>query len=416
MKIAIIGLNYSPEPTGIAPYTTKLAEALARVGHEVQVVTGYPHYPTWKRNEEYEGWRIVEEINGVRTTRLRHYIPSTASFSRRLHMELSFGLRALLAPGWVQSDLVLFVSPALFSVALPLMRAHLRANRPSTAIWVQDIYSRGLEETATSKHIVTRVVKSLEGKIFRLADGVAVIHDRFADYVGRSLKLSPSRIRVIRNWTHISSPPAFDRDAVRQKLAWRSDETIVLHAGNIGIKQGLSNVVKAAQLAEDRGSAVRFILLGDGNQRQHIQRLAQGVKNIDFIPPMSDDEFNITLRSADVLLVNELPGLREMAVPSKLTSYFSAGLPVLAATDKDSTTAGELSNSMAGLRVEPDSPIALVEAAERLAEDKELADKLGRAGVRYAASTLSQDAAIVQYGRWLQELAATRPVIRGTRE
>jgi hypothetical protein len=42
VKIKIVGINYFPELTGIAPYTTGMAEGLAAYGHNVNVVTGLP--------------------------------------------------------------------------------------------------------------------------------------------------------------------------------------------------------------------------------------------------------------------------------------------------------------------------------------------------------------------------------------
>jgi hypothetical protein len=39
-NILIIGLNYLPEPIGIAPYTTGLAAGLSRRGHQVRVRAG----------------------------------------------------------------------------------------------------------------------------------------------------------------------------------------------------------------------------------------------------------------------------------------------------------------------------------------------------------------------------------------
>ena len=45
MKILIYSYNYHPEPIGIAPLMTELAEGLAARGHEVRVLTGMPNYP-----------------------------------------------------------------------------------------------------------------------------------------------------------------------------------------------------------------------------------------------------------------------------------------------------------------------------------------------------------------------------------
>ncbi|MGH2600427.1 MAG: glycosyltransferase, partial [Dehalococcoidia bacterium] len=76
MRILLIGINYWPEETGIAPYTTGLAEHLAARGHEITVLTGVPHYPQWRILESYAGrLRARESIRGVRVRRFRHYVP-----------------------------------------------------------------------------------------------------------------------------------------------------------------------------------------------------------------------------------------------------------------------------------------------------------------------------------------------------
>lgn len=407
LRITILGLNYVPEPTGIAPYTTRLAEQLVEAGHDVTVLTGYPHYPEWKLADGFGGWSRREVINGVKVQRLRHFIPHTVSNFQRMHLELSFGLRLVFAR-WHSPDAVLIVSPALFATALAITRARFGWRKPPTGIWVQDIYSRGLEETSSGNSLSTAIMKRLEGFVLRSATKVSVIHERFGDYLSSELGVPSTDIGTIRNWTHVHATPITDRPAARTRLGWGQDEVIVLHAGNLGVKQGLGNVVDAARLAEARKSRVRFVLLGDGNQKQNIRNVAKGVKKIQFIAPLPDDQFNEALQAADVLLVNELAGLREMAVPSKLTSYFASGRPIIAATESDSTTAGEIEQSGGGIRVDANAPEALLRAAEQLGNDPALSHSLGLAGQEYAAGTLSQEAAIVKYCAWLADLAATR--------
>src|SRR5271165_6474346 len=90
VRVAILGINYAPEPTGIAPYTTGLAAGLTKRGHDVQVLTGYPHYPHWKRDEATSGFRSDEEIDGVRVRRLSHHVPRDLSWGGRAAMELTF--------------------------------------------------------------------------------------------------------------------------------------------------------------------------------------------------------------------------------------------------------------------------------------------------------------------------------------
>ena len=60
----------------------------------------------------------------------------------------------------------------------------------------------------------------------------------------------------------------------------RADQIIVLHGGNMGFKQGLDNVLETAALAKGRKD-LHFVLLGDGNQRGHLeQRVVRDIRKL----------------------------------------------------------------------------------------------------------------------------------------
>ena len=122
--------------------------------------------------------------------------------------------------------------------------------------------------------------------------------------------------------------------AFRSAHRWRDDEVVILHAGNMGYKQGLENVIAAAELAS-RTPEQGAVRPARGRQpaRDARKRPVRACRALEFLPPVADEEFSAALGAADVLLVNERPGVAQMAVPSKLTSYFSSGKPILAATD-----------------------------------------------------------------------------------
>lgn len=404
VKVAILGINYAPEPTGIAPYTTGLAEGLSRRGYDVQVLTGYAHYPQWKRYAATPGLRSNEEIDGVRIRRFNHFVPHALSWGGRAAMELTFGLQ-LMMTRWGRPDVVLCITPPLLAAAMSAVRCRSTWRRPSLGVLVQDLYSRGVEETGATSAIPARVVRALESAALRLADDVAVIHAGFTPYLVERLGVSTRRIREIRNWTHVEAPNRSASTAFRNARCWDADEVVVLHAGNMGYKQGLENVIEAAKFAARNEKRVRFVLLGDGNQRTALEAAGANVDTLEFLPPVSEDDYPAALGAADVLLVNERPGVAHMAVPSKLTSYFQSGKPIVAATAAEGFTAGELAASGAGVRVPADRPDLLVSEALRLATDRTLAAKLGEAGRRYCDALLSEQAALDRYEQWIIDLA-----------
>lgn len=409
MRITVIGINYAPEVTGIAPYTTGFAEGMAAAGHDVYVVTAPPHYPEWRIAAGYEkNSAATTLINGVRVRRVKVRVPATPSPRGRVLLEASFAQAAVRAP-WQHPDLVVIVSPTLLSAAAALAKA--RMMRVPCGVIVQDLYSRGVVETGALKGPLAGVAARFEGAVLGAANGVSVIHDRFVDNVV-NLGVDRAKISVVRNWTHIAQEANVGSSAdLRASYGWKPDEIIALHSGNMGVKQGLENVIEAAKLEGEIGNSadsVRFVLVGDGNQRRVLEEQALGVPNLDILEPLPEDQFRSVLNAADVLLVNEKPGVGEMAVPSKLTSYFISGKPVVAATDASSGAAHEIELSGGGVLVPPGDPAALLRAVRTIGRDNATAERLGASGRDFAVNTLSSATAVERYESWCRSLVAGR--------
>lgn len=407
MKVAILGINYHPETIGIAPYTAGLANALAERGHAVIVLTGYPHYPSWRRSRESTRFRSEESMDRVRVRRFKHPVPRRFSWVGRALMELAFGLQVSTAR-WGRPDVVIVVSPPLLGAAMAILRARLTPRRPAVGVIMHDLYSRGIAETGATSGITALAVRAVESVTLRLADGIAVIHSGFRADIAANLGVDPGRIRVIRNWTHIQEPNLSASSAFRAAHGWSRDEVVVLHAGNVGYKQGLENVVEAAALAQRTGQRIKFVLIGDGNQRRILERDAAGLTTLQFLESVSEDQFPAALGAADLLLVNERPGVAHMSVPSKLTSYFQAGKPVIAAVEPAGYTADEVNAAGGGVCVPPARPDLLLAEVVRIAADRQLATEFGDSGRRYSRDRLQNQHSIDSYEQWIRSLVKLR--------
>ena len=128
-RFLILSINYSPEATGFAPHTTALAEFLVRTGHQVNVVTGFPFAPKWRRWPEYRaGFTQRESMNGVVVTRITHFIPRhPRRIAGRLLMEGSFALVAGVIAG-IRSQSI--DAPFSMLAHSPLLPGRLDSSRP----------------------------------------------------------------------------------------------------------------------------------------------------------------------------------------------------------------------------------------------------------------------------------------------
>lgn len=401
LEVLLLSFYYQPDQTGVAPYSAGMAQGLVERGHRVRAIVGYPHYPQWRIADGYTGLRRREVVDGVEVVRVRHPVPRSSTGLGRIGMEGAYALHAATVRG-PRPDVVLAVSPSLLGVATALRWR--KPGRTAVGVIVQDLYSRAVAETGAIGGRASHLVGRLEAALLSRADGVSVIHEMFRPIVV-GLGVDPARVTTIRNWSHIADATT-DRSATRRRLGWPDDEVIALHSGNMGEKQGLENVVEAARLADLEDRPIRFVLLGHGARRAALEALGTGVRRLQFVDPLPGGDFENALAAADVLVLNEKPGVAEMCVPSKLTSYFTAARPVVAAVEPHGAAAIEMRVAGAGRCVRSGDPRALLDAALLLGVDRDGAARMGAAGRDYADRVLSPPAAVGAYEAWVRSLVA----------
>jgi colanic acid biosynthesis glycosyl transferase WcaI len=393
LRILIFGINYAPELAGIAPYTTGLAEHYASQGHEVEVITGIPHYPEWRP-------RAIDEPTGSnpRVRRYSHYVPRRASAFGRALYEITWLLSASRSLRRARADAVLGVIPSLSGGILASLAAQ-RTGAPFGLIFQDTMGAAARQSGYAGAERLATTIQSIEGSLCRRADRIGIVAEGFRGYLERR-GATPIQIRRVRNWVRWSAPREV-RSETRARLGWGPDEFIALHAGNMGKKQGLDNLLNAA--SELRTEAVRIVLAGGGNDRDRLALRAQGLglQNVTFLDVQRSGSYESMLQAADVLIANQRASVGDMALPSKLTSYFASGRPVVAAVSESSETAHEVNSSKAGLVVDAEVPSKLAQAILSLRNDPLLAGALGESGRRYASLYLESEAALNQFDQLL---------------
>lgn len=402
--LLMVGIYYRPEETGVAAYTTALAEHLVVRGMRVTMLCGMPHYPRWRVFDGYEGrLKYSEVLNGVEVRRIRTFIPREQSALRRAVYEGTSGAHVLSLRKSLQPDAILGVVPNLTG-GLVAAVAGRRYKRPY-GLWVQDLTGPAAEQSGIrgGSGKIARMTSRVEGRTLRSALRIGIVSEGFRPYLNTQ-GVEPDRVRFVPNWSHVPAANK-EREAVRAELGWGPEEQVVLHAGNMGLKQGLEEVVRAAG-ALGSGSRVRFAFLGDGNQRKKLEGLARGAENVAFIDPLPEQDFVNVLNAADVLLLSERASVSDMSLPSKLTSYFHAGRPVLAAVSMEGATARLLQDTGSALVVPAADHKSLAAALDRLRTEPKLSLELARRAARFAEANLSAPASLAKMENVVSDLLA----------
>jgi glycosyltransferase involved in cell wall biosynthesis len=392
---------YWPERSGNAPYVTGLAEYLSSRGHKVVVCTGFAHYPEW-RSSAKSRLAARESRAGVEILRRRHYVPRKQSAARRALYESSLLLAGLTGVRLTERpDVVLGISPTLAAASLAVLTAKMQ-NRPVGLVF-QDVVGRAAAQSGVKGGgVVAGTVREIELLLARRATRIAVTSDGFRRYFEEG-GIDRSKIHLVRNWT-LTTRSARPRDEMRARLGWTPDSFVCLYAGSLGRKQGLDNVLRCAKMLQTQG--VKVVLAGDGSDRPRLARVSRGLnlENVEFYGVQPSGEYEAMLRSADVLLVNQRLAVTDMSLASKLTSYFAADKPVVAAVGPTSETAREVRASGGGLVVPAEQPELLASAILSLRANPAYARKLGARGRRYAQEHLSAETALARYEQFVETL------------
>src|SRR3984893_16134884 len=213
LRILIFGINYAPEPVGIGPFTTGIAEHFAAEGHLVEVVTGVPHYPSWRATPASRS----RTGGNPSVTRYRHAVPRHPRAAGRLGYESTWFLSA--GRGLVRGryDAILGVVPSLSGALLALL-ASRRFGAPFGLIF-QDVMGLAASESGyAGGSAVARSVTRFEHFVARRAGRVGVISDGFRRYFEEA-GVRPDRISSLRNWARLGSTSE-SVAATRARLNW----------------------------------------------------------------------------------------------------------------------------------------------------------------------------------------------------
>ena len=408
MRFLLVTTNYWPEPAGIAIYTTDLAELLIAEGHQVTVLTSLPHYPWWKIPSEFSHLSEGESShNGVSVIRVNHLVPPKMNALLRMRFEISLWSNLLRVSKKLLGNDFDSVVACIPTVAAGIVgREIARQCGIPFGLIVQDLSGAGAKQSGLrGGAVISKVAHFVEGKALHGAAGLVVVSPAMRDVVV-GLGVPQSRITQITNYSakEISSN---DKNTARTKFDWESDHFVVIHTGNMGAKQDLVNVVRAAEALHPE-SRIKIYLVGHGNQESNLRELCEGKRNIAVLPAVSDEDYSSLLSAADLLLVNERSTQMEMSLPSKLTSYLYSERPVLAAVPRCGATWKFLSG-IAEL-VEAGKPSLLARAIEDLSQDPKKRKLLASKGLEFARKNLDAEMGRRKYLKWVNSLIESKRV------
>jgi colanic acid biosynthesis glycosyl transferase WcaI len=405
MRLLVLGINYAPERTSVAPFTTGLCEHLAARGNKVTVVTAFPYYPEWRVWNGYRGslWR-KEIINAVTVHRVAHYVPWKPSrLIERLLYDISFAVNCFVAALFCGECDVIYCSCPPPTVALAAYFLSILKGAPYV-MKVTDLASDAALATGILRNgFAIRMARAFETFICGKARAVICLCQGFIDRL-KERGTNAEKLCLISDWGDTEKVrPTKNGITFRNANDFSSNDFLIFHTGNMGKKQKLGNVVDAAERMHNEPD-IRWVLVGQGEERSKLEQeiSARKLINIQLLPLQPEELLCAMYSSADVLLLNQAAAVEDAVIPSKLLTYMAAGRAIVAAVSERSEAARQIQRADCGIVVAPENPEALAQAVVRLRREAHLRDRLGANGRAYAEAHFTRARILHRYDEFFQ--------------
>ena len=399
MRILIYSYNYYPEPIGIAPLMTELAEGMVKRGHEVRVLTAMPWYPEGEIHPLYKGkFFLTEKIRGVTVQRSYIWTSKVRNLRNRIGFEFSFMFFSLIQAlkGW-RPDVILLTVPGL-PVCIPA--ALLGGIYGSPVILnLQDILpDAAVHVGLISNEKLIKVLKNLERFAYRIATKISVIADGFTkNIVDKGVALE--KIVEIPNWVDIDfiQPLPRENNYFRQ-VNNLEDKFVVLYSGNIALTQGLETVIEAATYLKHIPD-IAVVIVGEQKALARLQNYCSkcGASNVHLLPFQPREKLPEMLAAADVGLVVQKKNVLDFNMPSKIQVLLASGRAIIASVPATGTAASAINKSGGGIVTPPEDPQSLAASVEDLYNHRDKLIRLGNKGRAYAETNYAFESALDKY-------------------
>lgn len=399
MKILFLTHYFPPEGNAPASRTYDNSKRWVAAGHEVTVLTCAPNVPDGKVYEGYSNKLWQEEwIDGIRVIRVWTFVAANKGAALRILNYLSYffmaGFIGLFLP---RPDVLVATSPQFFCGLAGMLLAKVR--RLPRILEIRDIWPESIQAVgAMKKSFVTRILEYIELFMYRTSDRIVTVGPGYKDkLIDRGV--SESKIDVITNGADLEFySPGVTNEAFQLKHGFEGKFTAA-YVGTIGMASGLEVALEASRKLTELGDySIRFLLVGDGAERENLEARAkeEGLQHVIFTGRIDKSEVPTLLRSVDVCFIHlRKSDLFKTVLPSKLFEAFAIGRSVILGVDGSAREVLEAAD--AGIFIEPGNADELLVAVNQLKNDAELRTRYESNGLSHVRTFYNRDQLAADY-------------------
>ena len=184
--------------------------------------------------------------------------------------------------------------------------------------------------------------------IYHHCDLIMIQSPAFKDHLMK-FSVPENKIVYVPNWAE----DTIQTEKMPPWLQSLPQKFTLTYAGNIGLAQGLENILFIADRTRDLPQ-LQWLMVGDGRDRERLQKMAldKNLENLFFVGAKPFADMKALFEFSDVLLVSlKKEPVFQQTIPAKIQQYLAAGRPILSLAGGVSTQV--VREAQAGIGLEP---------------------------------------------------------------
>ncbi|EPZ60474.1 glycosyl transferases group 1 family protein [[Clostridium] sordellii VPI 9048] len=295
-------------------------------------------------------------------------------------------------------DLIVYSTPPItFSNAVNHIK---KRDGAKTYLMLKDIFPQNAVDIDMMKKegVLYKFFRRKEISLYNISDYIGCMSQGNVDFLLKHNDfIDKNKVEILPNTVTPLNIESFKKEEInkiRSKYNVPINKKVLVYGGNLGKPQGIDFIIDCIKENEKRDNTF-FVIVGSGTDYKKISSFIKenSIKNTIIYPYMPKEDYDKLVKACDIGLVFLDKRFTIPNIPSRILTYMEFGMPIIAATDKNTDLNQIIENGKFGLWSESGKLEDFYENVDMLIRDNQSLKQMGMNGRSYLEKNFTSDRA-----------------------
>jgi putative glycosyltransferase len=259
-------------------------------------------------------------------------------------------------------DVILYETPPITWAGI--VKEVKKKNKIKSFLMLKDIFPQNAVDIGLMKKdsFIFKYFKRKEKLLYEVSDYIGCMSKENMNYI---LENNPKILKE-----KVCYFPNTKKDTGNGNISLKKEKLQFIYGGNMGLPQGVLNIAPAISYFKN-DEDIEFIFIGKGTEWDKINEYFKEQKNVKVLESLPREEYEELLSKCDAGFIFLDSRFTIPNYPSRTLAYLEKGIPIIAATDKNTDIKNLILDNRVGLWSCSDNINSLIENIRILKENKE---------------------------------------------